>query len=412
MSTDSQQHEDCDWQPLVIDNGTHLIKAGFGGDDAPRAVFPTITGKQRHAGIFVGTHVKDCYVGDEAQSKRGILSLKYPMEHGLIVNWDSMTYVWHHTFYNELVVAPEEHPILLTDSALNTKLNRNKIAEIMFENFQSPSIYIVAQSPLSLYQSGKTTGVVINSGYDVTNIVPIYEGFVLNDTVTQLPIGGENLNRYLSKLLTESGYCFVRYWTCKELVDDIKIKHSYIAKDFENEMREKNDICLEYELPDGQKIEIDIERFKCCEPFFKPNLLGIESSGIYELLYESVMKCHCELRCDMFNNVLLSGGGMKMNGIEERIKKEMNEYRINIHIVSGYIRMFYENKYINKDIVNIVHNHCGIDVNVIAPIERKYSAWIGGSIVSCLANFKDRWVKKQEYDEYGATVVQRKCTGI
>ena len=367
---------------VIIDNGSGMCKAGIAGDDAPRATFPSIVGRPKMPGIMVGMDQKDTYVGEEAQAKRGVLTLKYPIEHGIITNWDDMEKIWHHCFFNELRVTPEEHSAHLTEAPMNPKQNREKMTQILFETFGVPTFYVSIQAVLSLYASGRTTGIVLDSGDGVTHTVPIYEGYNLPHAIQRIDLAGRDLTDYMVKLLSEVGQSFASSAE-REIVRDIKEKLAYVALDFEAEMKTYSESSANdktYELPDGNTVNIGKQRFRCPEALFAPLKIGKEFSGVHELTFQSIMKCDVDVRKDLYGNIVLSGGTTMFPGIAERLNKEM------VALAPSTMK-----------------------IKVIAPPERKYSVWIGGSILSSLSTFQTMWITKAEYDESGPGIVHRKC---
>jgi len=365
---------------VVIDNGSGMVKAGFAGDDAPRAAFSPQVGRRRNLGEV--NEQEYGYIGDEAQAKRGILSLTSPIERGIVTNWDDMEKIWHHIFSDKLRIAPEEHSVLLTETPFNPKEAREKTTEIMFETYKVRQFYLANDAVLSLYSTGRTTGVVCSCGDGVIHAVPVNEGYCAPDTMSRLELGGRDLTEYLQRILRERNYILTSP-SEKEIVREIKEKSCYVAMDYEEELqkaKKSSELEQNFELPDGQVITIGNERFRCPEVLFNPSVVGVYQEGIDKLTFSSIMKCESEIQRELFNNIVISGGTTMHFGMEARMEKEI--------------------KALVPDTMTI---------NIISPPKRNYSAWLGGSILTSLPPFEEAWIQKSEYAETGPNIVHRKC---
>jgi actin-related protein len=365
---------------IVIDVGTGNCKAGFAGEDEPRCTFPSMVGRPKTSNVMNGTDVVECYVGADAQAKRGILKIQYPVEHGIVQDWDDMEKIWSHAFFKELRCEPHEHAVMLTEAALNPKANRERMAQIMFEQFYVPALYVSTQAVLSLYASGRTTGVVCDSGDGVTHIVPIYEGYAMPHGVLRLDLAGRDLTEYMQKLLQERG-CSFTTTAEREIARDIKEKVCYVSEDFEDEMEKAADTKeITYEMPDGNVIAIASERFRCPEALFKPHLVGKEAKGVHEMVYEAITKCDIDVRKELLYNIVLSGGTTMYPGFGKRMQRELAA------LAPGSMR-----------------------IRVLYPDDRKHSVFIGGSMLSDLDTFYSMCVSRTEYRDNGPKIMHRKC---
>ena len=367
---------------VVLDNGTGISKNGFGGEDQPRSVFPTVIGKPKYGNIMpdVKDYSREWYIGEEAMELKGIMNLQYPIEHGVVEDWPAMERIWHYTFYTDLRIDPSEFPVLLTEAPLNPRLNREKMTEIMFETFNVPAMYIATQAVLSLYASGRTTGCVIDIGDGVSHVVPIFEGFALTHAIQRIDLAGRDVTNYLRRLLRQSGYTFDSSAE-KETVRDIKEKLCYVALDPEKEImisKRVSGMQKNYMLPDGETINIGIERFLAPESLFNPTVLGKELDPLDDIIVQTISDCEVDLRRDFYSNIVLSGGSTMFPGFKQRLAREIKEQIPD-----------------------------SVDVRIISPPERMYSVWIGGSILGSLKSMSKMWVTRRDFKEMGPEVIHR-----
>ncbi|KAG0363474.1 actin-related protein [Gamsiella multidivaricata] len=356
-------------QPVVIDNGSGVIKAGFAGDDQPKCFFPSFVGRPKHLRIMAGAVEGDVFIGKKAQELRGLLKIKYPIEHGIVQDWDDMEKIWQYIYSDELKTMSEEHPVLLTEAPLNPMRNREMAAQIFFETFNVPALFTSIQAVLSLYSSGRTTGVVLDSGDGVTHSVPVYEGFAIPHAIQRVDIAGRDVTENLQLLLRKAGYHF--HTTAeKEVVRIIKEKTCYLPLYPAKEEKDAGEKKEDFMLPDGNMIKLGTERFRAPEILFNPELIGQEYPGIHQVVVDSISRSDMDLRKSLYTNIVLSGGSTLCKGFGDRLLQEVKKLAL-------------------KD----------IKIKISAPPERKYSTWIGGSILASLSTFKKMWVSAEEYQE-------------
>ncbi|XP_029451320.1 uncharacterized protein LOC115087836 isoform X11 [Rhinatrema bivittatum] len=360
--------------PIVLDIRSGLMKAGFANLDLPVTVFPTIIGLPKYEEA-VSSNTENIYIGHEAQHIKSVLNIKNPVTHGIVTDWDDLEKIWHYTFYDQLHADPEQHPVMLTETAMNPE-SRAHMVQIMFEAFSVPFAYIAVQAVLALYSTGRTSGVVFDSGDDVSYSVPVYEGYSLPHAIQRLNLAGCDLTNYLQKLLQKNG-CLFRAPT-QEIAREMKEKCCYVAQDAETELPSE----VHYNLPDGQSITLSTERFRAPEVLFKQELIGKDQDGVHESLCRSLLLTDVDLRKTFAENLVLSGGNTLLTGLPLRLQKE---------------------------ICSLVPVNLRDSVSVTSVPDQDFAVWNGGAALVSSPAFHTAWISKQEYDEFGPDIVYKRC---
>ena len=358
------------YNSIIIDVGSGLMKVGFGGEDGPRNIINSIVGIPKMAGLKVGMEQKERYIAEEAISNAEFMNFYSPVQRGEVADWDKFETLMHYLLYSQIEVVPEDISVLITETPLSSKKNRAKISELLFEKFNVQKCHIANSSMLGLFSYGKSSGIVVDSGYNVTSTVPVYEGFPLVYASQKINLGGEDLSNKLLEVIKEKLDKTYKTIKGKLLAEDIKDKLGFIGLN----MSQEEKIEKKYILPDAKELIMGNELYQANEILFNPGE-NQEMKSVTQMVVDSLNLCDDDVKKDINESICLIGGTSLMKNFPERLKLELS----NIQDFGMY--------------------------NMTPNPERQFSAWIGGSIMISLDNFQYLWVTKEEFDENGKTLV-------
>lgn len=374
--------------PIIIDVGSGFIKAGVQTDPGPTAIFPTFVGRPRRRYVqqFSGN---PAFVGDDAIRLRHQLAFTHPVDHGHIEDWMDLEAIWSYTFEQGLGISPEGRPVLLTEPPLASSSHREHLVEAMVEGFDVAEVNLSIQGVVALYATGRTTGLVVEVGEGVTQVVPVHEGFTDKSAIRRSDFGGQELTMYLQKLLCDNGYTL----TTRDDFEHVRLMKEtlcYVALD-PIEEDAKTDLIVQYDLPDGMQLRdgstsvmLGSERFYCPEALFEPRILQRDNPPLTELIWQAVQSSPIETRKQCLGSVILSGGSSLFPGLRERLEKELKR------VSPPQAR-------------SVVH--------VMAHEDRLFGVWLGAKLF-CEPSMRPMqdmlWISKEEWYEEGPSVVARK----
>ncbi|XP_032724418.1 uncharacterized protein LOC116874106 [Lontra canadensis] len=348
-----------DMAAVVIDTGTGFTKCGLAGEDHILSVVPSRVQLLQHPAQDEPRYT----VPENQEAAYSVLN------RGVVSDWDALEVLWQHLFYCRLGVRPEELAVLVADSPISPRTNREKVAEILFERFHVPAMQTVHQALLALYAYGRTTGLVLGSGHGTSYVAPILTGDLAPLDTYRLDVAGADLTEYLAQLLLAGGHSPPKVG----LVNQIKEACCYVAMNMTAEVaRTQTQARVDFVLPDKHVITLGSERFCCPEALFQPSLLGLNQPGLPQLALLSISRLEAKQQEELLANVVLDGGSTLINGFPERLRQEL-----------------------------------GPRATVLGSPHRAVAAWLGGSIMASRDSFQSLWLSRREYEEEGPWAIYK-----
>ncbi|XP_057176175.1 actin-like protein 6B isoform X2 [Triplophysa rosa] len=412
---------------LVFDIGSFSTRAGYAGEDCPKADFPS----------SIGAHVEeegsaDMGAGQETSSGRSYyidttalhvpragVELISPLKNGMIEDWNAFQAVIDHIYSKCIQSEPSSHPVLMSEAPWNSRAKREKLTELIFEHYNIPAFFLCKTAVLTAFANGRATGLVLDSGATHTTAIPVHDGYVLQQGIVKSPLAGAFITMQCRELFQEMNIDTVPpymiaskepvregappVWMRKDKLPPVtKSWHTYmcneVIQDFQASVLQVSDSpydeqvaaqmpTLHYEMPSGYSTDYGAERLRIPEGLFDPsNVKGLSGNtmlGVGHVVTTSIGMCDIDIRPGLYGSVMVTGGNTLLQGFTERLNRELSQKAP----PSMRLKLIACNN----------------------SIERRFSSWIGGSILASLGTFQQMWISKQEYDEGGKQSVERKC---